>query len=280
MAAKLSWFPRIALLLLAGTQWSAAWCASTARPSAPLQHGGSLSRATTGPDARVLQSTVEIVAVSNTASGTVGVMSLGALVYQNGWPKLYTHNHYDANPELPLADVVRVLFLNSAGEYLAQISGREFRLLLTGAQDPGTALVDAPFGLRPAALGQLQGVGLVPSYAQLGDPHGLARGSAVSVPLRGAPGAALRHEALPVLTAVVESTDQLGIGAVPMFRLRLTQLGVALVGGDSGGPIWFRGQVVGNTWSMTLDHAGQGTSAFWAAQAPHPGPAPADHATH
>jgi hypothetical protein len=172
------------------------------------------------------------------------------------------------------------MFLNSAGEYLTQISGREFRLLLAGAQDPGTALVDAPLGLRPAALVKLQGVSLIPSYAQLGDPRGLSRGSAVSVPLRGVPGAAIRHEALTVATAVVESTDQLGIGSVPMFRLRLTQLGVALVGGDSGGPIWLRGQVVGTTWSMTLDHAGQGTSAFWAAQAPGPSPAPADHATH
>jgi hypothetical protein len=272
MNAKPERLPRVLLLVLACSQWSAAWT-SDARQPARARQPGAMFRPQAEPDSQVLQSTLEIVTVSDMAGASLGVMSLGALVCQNGMPKLYTHNHYDANPELPLAGVERVLFLNAAGEYLAQISGREFRLLLAGAQDPGTILVDAPLALRPAALAKLQRVGLIPAYAQLGDPHGLHRGSAVSVPHRGAPGAAIRREALTVLSAVVESTDQLGSGAVPMFRLRITQLGLSPVGGDSGGPIWFRGQVVGNTWSMTLDDAGQGTSAFWAAQAPGPSPA-------
>jgi hypothetical protein len=274
MATKLSWFPRIVLLLLASTQWSAAW-ASGSQP-APTSRAAAILLPRLEPDTQVLRSTLEIVTVSTIGGVAKGVMNLGALVYQNGLPKLYTHNHYAANPDLPLAGVQSVRFMNSAGEYLGQISGQEFRALLATAQDPGSALLDAPLPLRPAALARLQ-VSQIPVYAQLGDPGSLARGGAVSVPHRGAIGASIKHENLTVLSAVVEATDQLGSGAVPMFELQ-TITGLALVGGDSGGPIWFDGQVVGNTWSLARDVAGQSTSIFWAAQAPGSTLALASHA--
>ena len=264
MATKLSWFPRFVLLLLAGTQCSAAWASGDPQPC-PAPHAGAILRPRSEPDDQVLRSTLEIVTVSTIGGAAKGVMNLGALVYQNGQPKLYTHNHYAANPDLPLSGVQSVRFMNSAGEYLAEISGQAFRDLLATAQDPGSALLDAPLALRPTALAHAP-VKLIPAYAQLGDPASLVRRSTITVPHRGAIGASIKHEKLTVLSAVVEATDQLGSGAVPIFELRTTS-GVNLVGGDSGGPIWFHGLVVGVTWS-TAREAGHGINLFWAAQAP------------
>jgi hypothetical protein len=223
---------------------------------------------------QVLESTVQIWVIPgefrdadtprSSPAGASGVVNLGSLVLQNGSPKLYTHNHYDANPEYPLTQAGQVIFTNARNELLTTLSGSEFRELLASAQDPGNALIDVPAALRPEALATLTNITLVPKYAELGAPDQLSAGAVVWVP-HHYPGG------VEVLKAAVDAIVTDGNGLVSTYRLHTTT-DVAIAGGDSGGEIWFRGKVVGNTWAALVSQSGQMSNRFCAASfLTHPG---------
>lgn len=109
------------------------------------------------------------------------------------------------------------------------------------AQDSGNAILVAPPVLLPGNTQRLTGVTLVPSYGKFGNPSSVVGESTVSIPHR------LGSGILEVLTAEVTSTTSNRLG-VPVFEVSLTSEGRLISRGDSGGGLWFDGEVVGNTW--------------------------------
>ncbi|HRQ40166.1 MAG TPA: hypothetical protein PLD25_19825 [Chloroflexota bacterium] len=145
---------------------------------------------------------------------------LGTLVQMGDRVVVVTHDHWG---EL-LETAVTAQFFNANGALLAEISGAVFRNLLH-YRDQGTLLLAAP-----PELAFLVGV--------TGNGRELAVGSRVFL-TRHLPG----YEVVEVAVATVV-TEREGI---PAYLLQ-TADGTAVVPGDSGGGVWYEGQLAGNLW--------------------------------
>ncbi len=147
---------------------------------------------------------------------------LGTLVQLDSQLFIVTHDHWG---DL-LATAETAQFYNANGVLLVEISGAVFRNLLH-YRDQGTLLLAAPPEL-PLPLGVM------------GNGRELAVGSQVFL-TRYQPG----YEVVEVVVARVTAvTEREGI---PAYLLQTVD-GTPVVPGDSGGGVWFEGQLVGNLW--------------------------------
>jgi len=147
---------------------------------------------------------------------------LGTLVQMNDQVYVVTHDHWG---EL-LDTAVTAQFFNANGALLVEISGAFFRNLLH-YRDQGTLLLAAP-----PELAFLVGI--------TGNGRTLATGSQVFL-TRYQPGTAMVEVAAATVTAVTEREG------IPAYLLQ-TADGTPVLPGDSGGGVWFEGQLAGNLW--------------------------------
>lgn len=165
-----------------------------------------------------------VIAENNGKWRTVEVEArgLGTLVQWGGQLYVVTHDHWG---EL-LDTAVTAQFFNANGALLAEISGAFFRNLLH-YRDQGTLLLQVP----PA---------LAVPFGVKGYGRTLAVGSQVFL-TRYQPGTGVVEVVAATVTAVTEREG------VPAYLVQ-TADGTPVVPGDSGGGVWFEGQLAGNLW--------------------------------
>ncbi|MCP4362486.1 MAG: hypothetical protein GY796_31155 [Chloroflexi bacterium] len=150
---------------------------------------------------------------------------LGTLVLVDGELLIVTHDHWGEM----LLKAEWVEFKDANGKLLAEISGLFFRNLLR-YRDRGTLLLAAPQELASYA-----GQAVVME-------HGLSPTASNEVFLtRHLPGSARVEIVTARVTAVSHETG------IPAYELQSVD-GQSVVKGDSGGGIWYQGQLVGNMW--------------------------------
>jgi hypothetical protein len=137
---------------------------------------------------------------------------------------IVTHDHWGAL----LDTAVTVIFQNAQGQPLLELPGDTFRSLIV-YQDQGTMLLQAPVAITP----------LIGNVAAA-NSQSLSLNNQVLL---------ARHQAgyaeVEVVAAQVTAvTDRNG---VPAYQLQQLD-GSPVVEGDSGGGLWFEGQLVGNLW--------------------------------
>lgn len=158
----------------------------------------------------------------------VGGRGLGTLVQQNGERLMVTHNHWthlnDNLHEVELRD--------AAGKLLLTLPADRFRNLIR-YRDDGTLLLAVP-----AELADLPAAPLADAVVDAGDTVWVARRAGVD------------GEVVQVIGAVVDR--MVTANGQPRLHLRGAN-GEAVVPGDSGGGIYFGGQLVANVWSGGLE---------------------------
>lgn len=152
----------------------------------------------------------------------VEAWGLGTLVQMGDQVVVLTHDHWG---EL-LDTAVTAQFFNANGVLLAETSGAVFRNLLH-YRDQGTLLLQAP----PE---------LVVPFGVKGYGRELAADSQVFL-TRYQPGTGVVEVVVARMTAVTEREG------VPAYLLQ-TADGTPIIPGDSGGGVWFAGQLAGNLW--------------------------------
>ncbi len=140
---------------------------------------------------------------------------------------ILTHNHWDYLQDLEMA-----LIVNPENNLLVELSASEFKNLIRYS-DRGTLILKAPAGL----LG-------IP--ARLGDGHGVRVGDFLQVVQRNS----VERYQLDVVLAEVITIDT--YNGLPVIRFRLLN-GDMIKEGDSGGGIWYKGDLIGNTWGMYVE---------------------------
>lgn len=156
---------------------------------------------------------------------------LGTLIRVDDQFFIVTHDHWG----ILLHTAVIVQLHNAQGHLLAELEGNHFRNLIV-YQDQGTMLVKAPVDLQP-----------IFRFAVSANSQYLAETDVVLL-TRHHPGARMVVEV--VAAQVTAVTQRHG---VPAYRLTSLD-GSIVVEGDSGGGLWFDGQLAGNLWrTIALD---------------------------
>jgi hypothetical protein len=179
---------------------------------------------------------------SKTSSNKIIANGIGSLILDHGKTLLVTHNHWGE----ALQDASLVELRDAQNGLLLRMFGFEFkeRILL---QDAGTMILEAPQELlahHPATVG-VTGSGNLRVPGKAGNAEMVKVGEMVQVTFRqGA-----NRQQVDVLNAKVVAHD--------LFKgLAITQLrsldGQPLMQGDSGGGVWFQGELVANTWTTLV----------------------------
>jgi hypothetical protein len=175
--------------------------------------------------------TLRIDGQVNTAFG------LGTLVENDGQVWIVTHNHWK---DL-LDDLCLVEFRDARNELLLRMFGFEFKALIARA-DAGTLILQAPEGLL-AKGGRLEA-------AQIGEQDQVKAGDEVQIAHRQ-PG---KRDKVEMIAAKVEAVIE--YKGLPAYQLRSLD-GQPVLVGDSGGGMWFEGELVGNLWAtLTVPQTG------------------------
>jgi hypothetical protein len=163
----------------------------------------------------------------------VAAEGLGTLVYKGGEPLIVTHDHWSGlDSQLGIVHI-----RNGHGQLLVEMQMLQFKGLIK-YRDGGTMILSAP---EEIATRLRSGNMLAHS---LEDPN-LTAGDEVSLVYRqrnGEPGVAM-------MQAEVESIGRKQ--GLPVLRLS-TPEGKPIVGGDSGGGVWLKGNLAGNTWTTIM----------------------------
>lgn len=162
-------------------------------------------------------------------SGELHERGLGSLVQISRETMILTHAHWDY-----LADIAKALIVNSENQLLVELSGSEFQNLIR-YRDRGTLILSAP--------AELQG-----RSAELGDGMDLQVGFLVDIVQRNS----VERYQVDVVRAKVISLDS--YNGLPVIRYRIID-GEEIRPGDSGGGLWYRGELMGNTWGMYVDES-------------------------
>jgi len=176
---------------------------------------------------RILQATIQIALYEyDEGQGIeVGGRGLGTLVRHNGQTLIVTHDHWThLNTNLREAE-----FRNARGDLLLTVPANTL-LNLIRYRDGGTMILAAP-----AELAAMAPVALDPAVASAGQVAWVARRA--------------RHDggnSVEVVAAHVETVE--AEAGLPRLRLRGAG-GAVVIPGDSGGGIWYDGQLQGNLWS-------------------------------
>lgn len=197
-------------------------------------------------DSQILAASVQISLTLRMSGEVNTALGLGTLVGRDGQAWIVTHNHWK---DL-LDDLCLVEFRDAENRLLLRMFGFEFKALIAQA-DAGTLILKAPEGLLEAMD---EGNGAFEA-AQIGAQDDIRPGDVVRVAHRQ-PGKRDRVELMP---AVVEAV--IAYKGLPAYQLRSLD-GQPVLVGDSGGGIWFEGQLVGNLWAtLTVPQAAGGSNA-------------------
>jgi hypothetical protein len=197
-------------------------------------------------DQRILKSTLQILVYPQ--EGELRERGFGTLVTLAGEPMVLTHDHWDYLHELD-----KVQILNSESKLLVELPANEFTNLIRYS-DRGTLIFAAP-GLP----------GLVP--ARISQAHHPSVGDRVTVVHRASNG----QKEPSLLSAQLHSVDT--YNGLPVIRF-ISPDGAMIRPGDSGGGVWYQGELVANTWGMYVQEqagflsAGQTTQTSIAALVP------------
>lgn len=163
---------------------------------------------------------------------------IGTVVTTMGQILIVTHDHWEWEPE----ELDRVELRDARNNLLLELDGHAFGSIIR-YRDGGTTILQAP--------GILISAGIVP--ASLSAAKSITPGSIVQVAYRSAED----RGQMAVQSALVESTsDREGR---PILNLRSLD-GQSPIRGDSGGGVWFQGQLVGNLWkAVTVESTVQET---------------------
>jgi hypothetical protein len=206
------------------------------------QSGGSSAEI----DPRILESTLQILVYPQ--EGELRERGFGTLITLADEPMILTHDHWDYLHELD-----KVQILNSGNKLLVELSTSEFTNLIR-YRDRGTLIFEAPDlpGLVPARISQT---------------HHLSVGDRITVVHRDSSG----QKRPSFLSAQVHSVDT--YNGLPVIRFSSPDEEM-IRQGDSGGGVWYQGQLVANTWGMYVQEqagflsAGQTTQTSIAALVP------------
>lgn len=171
---------------------------------------------------RILQATLQILVYPY--EGETRERGIGTLISLAGEDLVLTHNHWDF-----LRDLRKVEILDAKGDLLVEIDATAFKDLVRYS-DRGTLIFTAPVGLRAVA-------------ANLGRLQDLRAGDIITVVHQAS------HSVVPLdlLQAEVRTIDD--YNGLPVVRF-VPLDGQEIKPGDSGGGVWFEGQLIGNTWGM------------------------------
>lgn len=163
---------------------------------------------------------------------------IGSLIQINGEILLVTHNHWGEM----LQDMTIVEFRDADNQMIKPIFGKEFKELIL-SQDAGTLILRPPQEL----IDQLTPVNMeaIPQ---------LAVGETVDLVYRENPA----REKATIQQAVVE--EIILHKDLPAYRLRSLD-GQPIKPGDSGGGIWYKGALVGNSWVTLMETNGKAAEA-------------------
>lgn len=176
---------------------------------------------------RILQATVQIALYEYDEGAGVekGGRGLGTLVRQNNQTLIVTHDHWTHLN----ANLHEVEFRTARGDLLLTLSGSAF-LGMIRYRDGGTMVLAAP-----AELAALAPVAVEPAGARNGDIVWVTRRNRAD-----------GGNTVEVVAATVETVT--ADAETPRSRLRGAD-GAVVIPGDSGGGIWYNGQLQGNLWS-------------------------------
>jgi hypothetical protein len=211
------------------------------------------SRSGLDPDQarRILNATVQIFMISLVQGqgpeedGVKLSNGLGTLVNHGDDMLLITHDHW------PYFDQVEIVQLYDAeGKLILKISGEEFLLSIL-YRDTGTLALKIPG--RPEICESISAqkpdreeemVRL--AGAELADAEAVPKGAVVYV-ARHEPDDPLRVNLMAA--KVVAHKTQNGVRVFKLISLD----GAVVLHGDSGGGLWYKGKLVGNTWMTFID---------------------------
>jgi len=198
----------------------------------------SQSLSTTGKS-NIQQVTILIVMQAPAQQKYALVQGLGTLVQYQGTPYLVTHNHWGD----VLQDLTSVELRDAENKLVKVIFGKEFKRLIY-YQDAGTLVLYLPEGWP---------VGI--ALASLATGSHLKVGDIVQVAYRENP----ERKKVTILEAVVQNVSQYeGLSIYEIHSL----YGQTLKPGDSGGGVWFDGELVANNWAVITTSASQATSGI------------------
>jgi hypothetical protein len=174
--------------------------------------------------------TLLIVVEEIESTGVTLSLSMASLVKYQGQVFLVTHNHFgDALQDM------NIFQLRDAENHLIHtIYGSEFKSLVV-YQDAGTTILHAPEGFENDLVPGSLNLSLMPK-----------QGDTVQVAYRRKPGCT----GVTVADAVIAEIDH--SHPSPAYKLHRLN-GEPLLPGDSGGGVWYNGNLVGNTWSIITE---------------------------
>ena len=178
---------------------------------------------------RIKNATLLIAVESHTASGAIIGYGIGTLVRHESEVLIVTHNHWGDF----LQDESLVDFYDADNHLLTRRFVFELKRHFL-FQDAGTLVFQAPEEL----IGQL-------APASLGLEAQLQPGANVQVTFRRQPSG----DHLLVRQARVEEVSF--IQGVPVYKLRSLD-GQVLQPGDSGGGVWYDGELIANIWAVIV----------------------------
>jgi hypothetical protein len=155
---------------------------------------------------------------------------LGTLVSSAGLIRIVTHNHWGV-----IHNVEKVQVLASSGEKLLELSGSEFKKNLLYF-DKGSMIFAVPHALSAMTAPLAAGLNENPAY-QVGDRVAVVRRNSKmerGIEVITAKIAAIKEQQIPVLVLDSRPGDELERG-------------------DSGGGVWYKGELVGNNWAIIVD---------------------------
>ena len=179
---------------------------------------------------------------SKTSDNKIIANGIGSLILDHGKTLLVTHNHWGE----ALQDASLVELRDAQNGLLLRMFGFEFkeRILF---QDAGAMILEAPQELlapHPAAVG-VTGSGNLRVPGRAGNAEMVKVGEMVQVTFRrGA-----NRQQVEVLNAEVVAHDL--FKGLAILQLRILD-GQPLMHGDSGGGVWFQGELVANTWTSLV----------------------------
>lgn len=170
----------------------------------------------------ILANALQIVVFS--ADGATFEQGIGSMFHYAGETLILTHNHWTK-----ITDFAKVVIRSAQNVLLLEISGREF-FTSVYYRDQGSIIIKAPAGL---SLQSNADVASLPDL-QVKDELVLVHQSKLE------PGK------LDVMLVQIQTpiSDQ----GVSTYKINV-QNGKKINPGDSGGGLWYNGQLVGNTWA-------------------------------
>lgn len=173
-------------------------------------------------DQAILQSSLQILVYPE--DGVTRERGIGTLISMASQDLIVTHNHWDL-----LGELGKVEILDAKDNLLVEISAMDFKVLVRYS-DRGNLIFAAPPGLQA-------------SLASLGNPQDLRVGDVITV-VHQASGSQAPLDLMPAEIRAIEHYNGL-----PIFRF-VSVDGQEIKPGDSGGGVWYEGQLIGNTWGM------------------------------